>query len=256
MQHQLSVGDAAQLTAPPLGQQLIAAGVAAEHTSVGHEQQQQLVGAGQSSAGVGSRKRSRPEADSYVADAAVDAQSSMPEAAVGNTTASGHDMLQAPVANGPSSALHDQAGAAAAAAAADQQHHKRQRQAEEANPSGAAAVEEQNPDEAATAAGKPPDKHDRLSERGRRRSAKELRMLSAGIAGGSLEPTGPRSRRASRDGGPLPTDGSAALAELTEQQQQQQQQHEAGVNIPGALLQAFPEADGAAEDEHEDDCAP
>jgi hypothetical protein len=80
-------------------------------------------------------------------------------------------------------------------------------------------------------------------------------MLSAGIAGSSLEPTGARSRRASRDGGPLPKEGSGggtALAEPAEQQQQQQQQLEEDVSIAGALLQAFPNAVGAAEDQQED----
>jgi hypothetical protein len=82
-------------------------------------------------------------------------------------------------------------------------------------------------------------------------------MLSAGIAGSSLEPTGARSRRASRDGGPLPKEegsgGGTALAEPAEQQQQQQQQQlEEDVSIAGALLQAFPNAVGAAEDQQED----
>jgi hypothetical protein len=39
-------------------------------------------------------------------------------------------------------------------------------------------------------------------------------MLSAGIAGGSLVPSGPRSRRGSRDGGPASWGGAAAAAPL------------------------------------------
>jgi hypothetical protein len=250
------------------------------------QHQQQLPGCSGAVASSRKRSRPEPNCSKAGVAVGVDAQVAMLQASAGTATTA-HNTLPAPASNGPSSVMQVPAAAAANGVAADaatdrQQQQKRQWPAEHKEMPIAAATSEQQTSggatssaataaaatakaatakaasttasteaaaaaEAAVAGKRPPDKPDSGPERARRRSTKELRMLSTGIAGGSLEPAGPRSRRGSRDGGPSVKDASAGGATSTSVDalalQQLEQQHGASVEISDALLQAFPMPD-------------